>query len=100
MDFGQQLPQGSLWLPLGGPWTCALDAGGAWPAGMVVDLLIEGDGSPITWTATIAGSLASWSKTIAEVAAVTSSNRRTATVRRTPSGGEPIPWYRLIVRTT
>jgi hypothetical protein len=100
VDFGEPLPQGSLWLPLGGPYSITLEASQPWPAGMVVDFLIEGDGSPITWTATISGRDATWSKTIAEVAAVTGSNRRSATVRRTPSGGEPIPWYRLTVRTT
>lgn len=100
MDFGEPLPQGSLWLPIGGPFRVSLEASTPWPDGMVVDILIEGEGSPITWTASIDGTLATWAQTIAEVAAVVESNRRTATVRRTPDGGEPIPWYRLTARTT
>jgi hypothetical protein len=98
VDLGYDPPQGTLLLPVGGPFSAALESSVAWPAGMVIDLYFEGEGSPVTWTATILGTRASWAKTIAEVAVILSSQRRTVALRGTPSGGEPSPWYRLTVR--
>lgn len=98
MELGWDPPSGSLLLPVGGPFSAALESSTDWPAGMAIDLHFTGDETPITWQATIVGTRASWDQTIAEVAAVLGSENRSVALRGTPSGGEPAPWYRLLVR--
>lgn len=99
MDLGWDPPQGALLLPIGGPFAATLVASADWDTMVdAIDLLIEGDGSPVTWTATLDGTHAVWEEDTAAVAAVLSSGKRTATLRGTPPDGEPTPWYRLAVR--
>jgi hypothetical protein len=98
VDLGYDPPQGALLLPVGGPFSAALESSVPWPAGMVIDLYFTGEGSPVTWAASISGTRAAWDKSIAQVAEILGSNRRTVALRGTPASGEPAPWYRLTVR--
>jgi len=99
VDLGWDPPQGALLLPIGGPFSATLVASAAWDTMVAaLDLYIEGDGSPVTWTATLDGTSAVWDEDTAEVSAILTSGKRTATLRGTPPGGEPTPWYRLAIR--
>lgn len=98
MELGWDPPSFGLPLAAGGTYACALQSSTAWPAGLVIDLYFEGTGSPVTWQATIDGTQALWTKTVAQVASILNSELRTVSIRGTPSGGEPAIWYRGTVR--
>lgn len=79
---------------VGGDFTAALQSTPPWPAGTVIELRFSAlhDGTaPIVWPATIAGALASWAMTAAQVQAVITANARYARLYYT-SGGTTLLW--------
>lgn len=95
MELGYRPPPLPVLLPVGGTYAARIrNLTGPWAAGLTIDLYFEGNGAPVTWSATIAGDLASWSKTVSQVTAILSADLRTVSLRGTPSGGEPVIWRR------
>lgn len=95
VSMGWRPPPITINVSNGGTFAAALVRKTAnWDAGDTIDLQFTGSGAPITWVATIAGDRAEWSKTVAQVAALISADNRSASLRHTPSGGEPTILYR------
>lgn len=94
MELGFRPPPLTVLLPVGGKFDARTVASEPWPEDFTIDLYFEGDGAPVTWAATIDGATAEWSKTVANVASILSSDLRTVSLRGTADGGEPVIWRR------
>lgn len=98
--FGWQPPEFVIPLPRMGDYLFGLRAPAAWPAGISIAMKFYRtpdpghDHEPIVWTASIAGTVASWHATAEQVATVRDEDARYVWLVYTDSAGTPMEWMR------
>lgn len=94
--MGWDPPPINVYVNAGGVFNARGTFSTALGVGDTVDLYFTGDDTPITWTATLDGDrlTATWTKTVANVAALIATLNRSVALRYTPASGEPTIWRR------